>query len=57
VNHNTAQGVGGGIYVATNETTGLHGDEAHLTFGPGWNGTVSGNLPDNVFPATCLSGC
>jgi hypothetical protein len=57
VNNNTAQGVGGGIYVQSNETSGLHGNEAHLTFGPGWNGTVSGNFPDNVFPATCLSGC
>jgi hypothetical protein len=57
VNHNTAQTVGGGIYVESNATSGLHGNEAHLTFGPGWNGTVSENSPDNVFPATCLSGC
>jgi hypothetical protein len=60
VNKNIAQkGVGGGIYVETrpnaeNISTFTQG---HLTFGPGWNGTVSENLPDNVFPLTCSSGC
>lgn len=51
VYQNTAQGVGGGIYVEP------LGERANLTFGPGWNGTVSGNLPDNIFPVTCSSGC
>jgi hypothetical protein len=60
VNQNVAQmGVGGGIYVETraNAESISSFTQGHLTFGPGWNGTVSGNLPDNVFPATCLSGC
>jgi hypothetical protein len=58
VTQNMAQVIGGGIYVETSpragSTTLIQG---HLTFGPGWNGTVSGNFPDNVFPPTCMSGC
>jgi hypothetical protein len=60
VNQNIVQkGVGGGIYVETRPNTGslTTFTQGHLTFGPGWNGTVSGNLPENIFPATCMKGC
>jgi hypothetical protein len=60
VNQNIAEkGVGGGIFVETRANAGKISTviQAHLTFGPGWSGTVSGNLPDNVFPVTCRSGC
>jgi hypothetical protein len=58
VTQNMAQLIGGGINVTTSARAGNTTlTAAHLTFGPGWNGTVSGNFPDNVFPPTCMSGC
>jgi predicted outer membrane repeat protein len=42
VTRNTAFGKGGGIY--NQQTNG-----ATITFGTGWKGTVSDNLPDNIF--------
>jgi hypothetical protein len=42
VTRNTAFGKGGGIY--NQQTKG-----ATITFGTGWKGTVSGNLPDDIF--------
>jgi hypothetical protein len=58
VTQNMAQVIGGGINVVTSLRAGSTTlTTGHLTFGPGWNGTVSGNFPDNVFPPTCMSGC
>jgi predicted outer membrane repeat protein len=42
VTRNTASGKGGGIY--NHQTVG-----ATITYGTGWKGTVSGNLPDDIF--------
>jgi predicted outer membrane repeat protein len=42
VSRNTASGEGGGIY---NE----EGEGATISFGIGWNGTVSRNIPDDIF--------
>jgi predicted outer membrane repeat protein len=42
VTRNTAFGKGGGIY--NHQTKG-----ATITYGTGWKGAVSGNLPDNIF--------
>lgn len=42
VTQNVASGKGGGIFNAPRAT---------LTFGTGWNGTISRNIPDNIFNA------
>jgi hypothetical protein len=47
VNGNKASGEGGGIF-------NLASGGATLSFGLGWNGTVSGNKPDDIF--NCVSG-
>jgi hypothetical protein len=44
VTQNTAGGEGGGIF-------SFKSKGATLTFGLGWNGTVSGNEPDDIFYA------